>query len=171
VELRRLGRNADFTGRYTEQTVATPESLTLEGLEAVMLIADFGRPVEAKSSVNEIVCYGDKVAVPLRDAEFKIRVPVEKEIDYAVLRIGLTRTAGLRRDPVVMLNGKKLDVPLEDCAGRLEEKEYAATKLIPLNPADLRAENRVRVSFPDGDSGAVGTAVIRAAVKCEKGEP
>lgn len=170
VELRRLGRNADFTGLYTEETITMPESMTLEGLEAVMLIADFEHPIEEDSFVNEIVCYGDKVAVPLRDAEFRIKVPVEKEIDYAVLRIGLTRTAGLRRDPVVTMNGKRLEVPLEDCAERLEEKEYATTKLIPLNPADLRAENRVRVSFPDGDSGAVGTAVIRAAVKCEKGE-
>jgi len=165
VQIRRLGRNPDFTGRYTEETVATPESLTLAGLEAVLLIADLGRTVEEKYSVNEIVCYGDKVAVSLRDAEFRIHVPVEKEIDYAVLRIGLTRKAGLRREPVVMLNGRTLDVPLEDCAERLEEKEYATTKLIPLNPDDLRAENRVRISFPDGEAGAVGTAVIRAAVR------
>ena len=165
VEMRRLGRNPDFTGRYTEETVATPESLTLAGLEAVLLIADSGRPVEEKSSVNEIVCYGDRTAVPLRDAEFRIKIPVEKEIDYAVLRIGLTRKAGLRRDPVVMLNGKKLDVPIEDCADRLEEKEYATTKQIPLHPDDLRAENRVRITFSDGDAGAVGTAVIRVAVK------
>jgi hypothetical protein len=165
VELRRLGRNIDFTGRYTEQTVARPETIRLEGLEAVMLIADSGRPVGEESSVNEIVCYGDKVAVRIPDAEFRIRVPVGKAIDYAVLRIGLTRKAGLRRDPVVTLNGKKLEVPVEDCAGRLEEKEYATTKLIPLNPADLRAENRVRITFSDGDAGTVGSAVIRAAVK------
>jgi hypothetical protein len=165
VELRRLGRNADFSGRYTEEAVALPESLTLDGLEAVMLVADFGRPIEERSSVNEAVCYGDKVTAPLAEAEFKVSVPVKEKIDYAVLRIGLTRGAGLQRDPVVMLNGKTLEVPLEDCAGRLEEKEYATTKLIPVDPADLLAENRVRVSFPDGDDGAVGSAVIRAAVK------
>ena len=33
-----------------------------------------------------------------------------------------------------------------------------------LNPDDLLAENTVTVSFPEGDNGAVGTAVIRAAV-------
>jgi hypothetical protein len=168
VQIRRLGRNPDFTGRYTEETVATPESLTLAGLEAVLLIADFEHPIEENSSINEIVCYGDKVAVSLRDAEFKINVPVDKEIDYAMLRIGLTRKAGLRRDPVVTMNGKILEVPMENCAGRLEEKEYATTKLIPLNPADIKAENRVRVSFPDGDEGAVGTAVIRVAVTMDK---
>jgi len=168
VQIRRLGRNPDFTGRYTEETVATPESLTLAGLEAVMLIADFEHPIEENSSINEIVCYGDQIAVPLRDAEFRIHVPVEKEIDYAVLRIGLTRKSGLSHEPVILLNGKKLDVPLEDCAERLEEKEYATTKLIPLNPDDLHAENRVRISFPDGDEGAVGTAVIRAAVRTSR---
>lgn len=165
VEIRRLGRNADFSGRYTEETVALPDSLVVDGLEAVMLIADFDRPVQEASVVNEVVCYGNKVAVPLAEAEFTISVPVEKAIDYAVLRIGLTRSPGRQHDPVVMLNGTALEVPLEDCADRLEDKEYATTKLITLDPAELLAENTVSVSFPDGDDGAVGSVVIRAAVK------
>jgi hypothetical protein len=165
VEIRRLGRNADFTGYYAEETMARPDVLTLQGLEAVVLIADFGSPIEEESSVNEIVCYGDQTVLPLKDAEFRIEVPVDGEIDYAVLRIGLTRPPGLSHDPVVTLNGRELSVPSEDCADRLEDKEYATTKLIPLDPADLRGENIVRVTFPDGEAGAVGSAVIRAAVR------
>jgi hypothetical protein len=165
VGIRRLGRNADFSGRYTEETTALPEALDVGGLEAVMLIAGFSGPVEEEDFVNEVVCYGDRVTVPLTEAEFRISVPVEKEIDYAVLRIGLTRSPGLRRDPVVLLNGKPLEVPLEDCADRLEDKEYATTKLVALDPAELLAENTVRISFPDGGDGSVGSVVIRAAVK------
>ena len=165
VEIRRLGRNADFSGRYAAETADLPVSLTVDGLEAVMLVADFNRPVEVKSSVNEVVCYGDKTAIPLAEADFRICVPVEKEIDYAVLRIGLTRSSGQRCNPVVTLNGKELYVPLEDCADRLEEKEYATIKLIQLDPADLCAENRVQVRFLDGSAGAVGSAVIRVAIK------
>jgi hypothetical protein len=165
VEIRRLGRNADFSGRYTEVKESLPEWLTVDGLEAVMIVADFDQPVVATSSVNEVVCYGDKTAVPLAEAEFRIRVPKEEEIDYAVLRIGLTRGVGLEHNPVVKLNGKALDIPLEDCAVRLEDREYATTKLIPVDPAELLAENTVSVSFPDGSEGAVGTVVFRVAVK------
>ena len=55
-------------------------------------------------------------------------------------------------------------MPLEDCADRLDKGEYGTTKLVYLDPADLLAENTVAVSFPDGEQGAVGTAVIRVAV-------
>lgn len=164
VELRRLGTNADFSGRYAEENVTHPDTIRLDGLEAVLLVADFNQPVKEKLRVNEIVCYGDQVTVPLKDAEFEISTPVQETIDYAVLRIGLTRSTGLSHEPTVMLNRKKLEVPLETCAGRLEEKEYATTKIIPLDPATLRRTNRIKVSFPDGYTGAVGTAVIRMAV-------
>jgi len=164
VEIRRLGRNADFTAAYTEETVATPETLTLAGREAVMLVADLGRPVEEKAKVNEITCYGDKTELPMKKAEFKVKVPTEKAIDYAVLRVGLTRKTDSSKDAVILFNGKPLNVPLEDCADRLADGEYGTTKMVYLDPRDLLAENTVAVSFPDGDDGAVGTAVIRVAV-------
>ena len=165
VEVRRFGRNEDFTAYYVEEEVETPESLTLQGREAVMLVADLGRDIQQKSLVDEIVCYGDRVTVPLKEAEFKIKVPVDKELDYAILRVGLTRTSGLSHEPIITLNGKPLDVPLEDCADRLDKGEYATTKMVSLNLADLLPENTVSVHFPDGEDGSVGSAVIRAAVK------
>ncbi|VGO23488.1 beta-agarase [Pontiella sulfatireligans] len=164
VEVRRFGRNADFTAYYTEETVPVPEALELAGREAVMIVADFGGTIQEKGKVNEIACYGDKVIVPMKKAEFKIKVPVEKQIDYAVLRVGLTRKTESSKAAVITLNGKPLDVPLEDCADRLADGEYGTTKMVYLNIADLQAENTVSVSFPDGDDGVVGTAVIRAAV-------
>lgn len=164
VEVRRLGRNEDFTAYYVEETVSTPKTLAVAGREAVMIVADLGELIREKAIVNEIVCYGDKVTVPLKDAAFKIKVPMEKEIDYAVLRVGLTRETGRSHAAIITLNGKPLDVPLEDCADRLDKGEYGTTKMVYLDPADLLAENAVTVSFPDGDQGAVGTAVIRVAV-------
>lgn len=164
VVVRRLGRNEDFTTYFKTETIDTPETLVLAGRETVLLMADYGEPVAEQARVNEIVCYGDKVTVPMKDAEFRIKVPVKKQIDYAVLRVGLTRKSGMGHDVVITLNGEALDVPLEDCADRLDAGEYGTTKLVYLNPADLMAENTVTVSFADGDEGAVGTAVIRAAV-------
>ena len=164
VDIRRFGRNPDFTAFYTEETVDAPETLELKGREAVMIVADLGKTVKEKVKVNELICYGDKTMVPMKNATIKISVPVEKQIDYAVLRVGLVRKTESGKHPLITLNGKPLDVPLENCADRLSKGEYGTTKLIPLNPADLLAENTVTVSFPDGDDGKVGTAVIRAAV-------
>jgi hypothetical protein len=164
VEIRRFGRNADFTAYFTSEKIATPEQLEVAGREAVMIVADLGRPVAEKKAVNEIVCYGDKMMIPLKMATFKISVPQDKPIDYAVLRVGLTRTSDLSHAAIITLNGKALEVPLEDCADRLNAGEYGTTKLVNLNPVDLLAENTVTISFPDGEQGFVGTAVIRAAV-------
>jgi hypothetical protein len=165
VEVRRLGRNEDFTTYFKTETIETPETLELEGREAVLLIADFGEPIDERGRVNERVCYGDKVAVPVKDAIFKIKVPLEKQIDYAVLRIGMTRKTESDKEAIITLNGKLLDVALEDCVDRLAYGEYGTTKLVSLNSADLLEENTISISFPDGDEGAIGTAVIRVAVK------
>lgn len=165
VTIRRFGRNADFTAAFSEETVATPETLILAGRDSVMIVADYGQPVPQKRAVNEVVCYGDKIGQLMDDATFKIKVPRKGKIDYAQLRIGLTRSPDSSKTPIIKLNGEGLDVPLEDCAERFVDKEYAMTKLIYLNPADLKSVNTVKVSFPDGSDGAVGTAVIRVAVK------
>ena len=164
VQIRRFGRDADFTAYYTEETSPTPNELTLAGREAVMLVADLGQRVVEKAKVNEVVCYGDKVIQDLKDAEFKIKVPVDRKIDYAILRVGLVRESGKEHTPMIMLNGQALDVPLEDCADRLDRGEYGTTKLVYLDPADLLAENTVTIAFADGDNGKIGTVVIRAAV-------
>lgn len=165
VAIRRLGRNEDFSAYFKESTVATPKTLTVAGREAVLLIADFGKNIAETSTVNEITCYADKTRQVVKDATFKIKVPTNQEIDYATLRVGLTRPTDSSYEPIVTLNGKQIEVPLEDAADRFSREEYATTKLIPLNPADLLAENTVNISFPDGDAGKIGTAVIRVAVK------
>lgn len=164
IDLRRLGRAADFTSSYREQTIATPPQFVIESREAVLMIADFGQPVPERRAVDEVVCYGDKVAQPMKEARFTIKTPTDRSIQYAQLRIGLTRAPEFEQTPVVTLNGKRLNVPLEDSADRFVDREYATTKLIFLRPSDLKAVNTVSVSFADGDNGAVGTAVIRAAL-------
>ncbi len=164
VTIRRLGRNADFTQYFTEETISTPSELVLNGREAVVVIADNGKEIKEKATVNELNCYGDKTMVPVKDAQFKINVPVDQKIEYASLRVGLGRKSDLGHDVVITLNGQKLNVPMEDCADRLNEGEYGTTKMVMLNPADLKAENEVTVSFPDGQPGFVGSAVIRVAV-------
>ena len=62
-------------------------------------------------------------------------------------------------------NGKELDVPLEDCAERLTDKEYATTKIFLVNTADLTSRNRISVTFADNSEGAIGSVVLRAGLK------
>ena len=87
--------------------------------------------------------YGNKVAVPLTDGEFIVDLPKKNNFDYAQLRVGLTRNVGSNYHPIIKLNGKELDVPLEDCAQRLTDKEYATTKIFLVNTADLTSRNRI----------------------------
>ncbi|ADE53584.1 hypothetical protein [Coraliomargarita akajimensis] len=165
VDVRRFGRNKDFTTHYEEVTIETPKTLEIAGRESLVLIADYGSDIVATTEVNEVVCYGDSIAQLAKDASFKVKVPTDQAIDYAQLRIGLTRKPESSKEVIVRVNGELVDVPLEDCAERFTDKEYATTKLAYLDPAILQAENTVEVSFPDSDDGAIGTVVIRAAMK------
>jgi len=80
------------------------------------------------------------------------------------LRIGVSRPPEAGRELAVTFNGKRYEVPLEACADRLTELEYASCKIVQLDPDDVTRENIVAVSFPDGKPGAVGAVVIRSGV-------
>ncbi|MEM6884990.1 MAG: beta-agarase [Verrucomicrobiota bacterium] len=165
IQVRRFGRNADFTTSYAEETMDTPEVLQVAGRESLVIIADYGQPIQELAKVNEVNYYATETIKPVKEATFQIEIPANTELEYAQLRIGLTREPDASPEAIVTLNGKTLKVPLEDSAGRFTEKEYAMTKLIPLDVADLQEQNTVTISFPDSDEGYVGTAVIRGAVK------
>ncbi|MDF7824817.1 hypothetical protein P4B35_12400 [Pontiellaceae bacterium B12227] len=164
MEVRRLGRNEDFTMSYVEEKIVTPDVLEIAGRESAMIVADLGEGYKPKRKVNEVVCYGDKVAVPMAEAEFKIKIPTIGNIEYAQLRVAYTRSPDASRKPVITLNGKTLDVPVADAQERYADKEYATTELIYLDPDILKSSNIINISFPDGDDGSVGSVVIRAAM-------
>ncbi len=164
---RRFGRSPDFTPYYREEP-ATVGEWHLAPRETLVLRADYPRQLVPERTVDEVVCYGDRVAVQVEaggEAAFRLRVPTGPGLRWASLRIGVSRPPEAGWDLRVALNGKILDVPLEESAERLVEQEYASTKLIALDPADLQTENEVVVSFPDGGPGGVGAVVIRAGVE------
>ena len=187
--LRRLGRNADFTPYLTETKLARVDPLVLQPRETLLLKAEYDHPLSATHTVNESAYYGDQIAVAMtgKSAHFTVRIPALSApakpiktdsssnpagdrtlsnrglIRYATLRVGVCRPASAGWDVQVLLNGHALSVPLEECAERLVEKEYASCKLIPLEPGWLKATNSIEVSFPDGHAGAIGSVVIRAA--------
>jgi hypothetical protein len=169
--LRRLRRNTDFTPSLIEEDQDATDALLLDGREAVVLKMQYDREIPMRQTVNEIICYGDRVTQSVASESIsQIKVPEGNSIAYAMLRIGLQRQAPADHRVQVSLNGHPLDVPLEDCADRLDDgdRDYATCKLIPVDPSLVRRggrnENRVGVSFPDGGDGRVGSVVLRVAM-------
>lgn len=169
VVIRRYGRKADLTPYLTEETLESLDRLVLAPLETVMLIAE-PSSVRASKVVNEKPFYGDKIRVALaggKPGSFRVSLPAAANLAYATLRISVTRAPEADPNLEVLVNGKKVLVPLEDAADRLTAagKEYASTKIIPLDVSLLKENNRVLVRFPDNDPGTIGSVVIRAGVK------
>lgn len=165
IELRRIGHNNDFSGFYKEEQLLLPKILKLEPLEAISIHLKYEDSITEKRRVDEKIYYGDKVTVPLKENEFFINVPDYQKIDYAQVRVGLTRDLGMSYEPTVKINGKEIDIPMEDCWERLEEKEYATTKIFLVNPKYISKKNRILVSFNDNNKGAIGSVVLRAGIK------
>ncbi|MEN8862245.1 MAG: beta-agarase [Lentimonas sp.] len=166
VEIRRFGRNDDYTAYYEESQSVLEPKMEIAGRETVVIVADYGPTIEEKTVLNERSFYGDKTRTKLSEnANYTIEVPAGLSAVYGVLRVGMTRPSGLSHDPQITLNGKVLEVPLEDAADRFDVGEYGTTKMIVIPPVDLKTVNVVKVRFPDGDAGAVGSAVLRIAVR------
>lgn len=164
IEIRRYGRNPDFTPSLTESKVDAVDSIELAGREAVLITATYAKPFSPTRAIEESVHYGDAIAIKpdgRTPSRFEIEIPDHENAAYATLRIGVTRPADADPDIDVTINGVAVDVPLEDAAPRLVAEEYASTKIIPIDPALLRQNNTVLVGFPDEQGGAIGSAVIR----------
>lgn len=169
LSVRRLGRNDDFTGYFNEKKIRNTKKIEIAGREAVLLIADYGKSIKNKKTVNEVPCYGDRVDVAVKEAEtFNVKVSDAGRLDYAFLRIGISRPAGTDKGIKVWLNGKSIDMPLESCVDRLEDtkkRDYASCKIVSIPVNLVKKENKVKVAFVDDKPGSVGSVVIRAAVK------
>ena len=107
--------------------------------------------------------YGDTTRVQVEDdSQVLVQVTDLDQIEYAELRVGISRAGGLNRKVIINFNGVELNVPYEDSAIRLDNGEdYATCKIIRLPADQILAENRVNVSFPDGKGGAIGSVVLR----------
>lgn len=73
----------------------------------------------------------------------------------------MSREATKGTDVKIALNGIEQYVATEESAERITQDFYATTKIIHLNPAQVRQQNVVTVTFPDGKGGGVGSAVMR----------
>jgi len=167
MSTRRMGQNSDFTPYLREEPLASARNIEIGGHEAILLTAEHGKNIRSAKTVDEIPCYGDKVNVAMDgQAMFNIAVQDASNVEYATLRIGVSRPAGSGKQINIKFNGIHLDVPLETCHNRLDDgkRDYATCKMIKVNPDMVRIKNKVTVSFADGKAGSIGSVVLRTAI-------
>jgi len=170
---RRYGRNADFTPYLREEDGGGAGPLTLAPLETVLVTLTYPEPIAASGAVEETAHYGDQIRVELKGdavARFRVETPDASDAAYATLRVALTRPPGADPGLTVVLNGQRLDAPVEDAAPLLTSPEggkgeFATTRIVPIDPALLKDVNAVEVQFPGDEGGAIGAVVIRCAQK------
>ncbi len=166
--IRRFGRKEDYTPYLTEEPLEWRGTLALNARETVVIKAQAHCSLTPQRAVDERPCYGDRIATAVTgETSFTVKVPGPQKLQYATLRIGISRPPDAGHDVAVSLNGRALTVPLEQCAERLVEDEYATCKLMELPLDAVQETNTMRVSFPDGGKGAVGAVVIRAGYTIE----
>ena len=124
ITLRRLGRREDFTPYLVEEEAATFDDIAIDGRAAVLVRAEYREPLAERATVDEIPCYGDRIATPVNgEATFLVTVPDVERLDHAVLRAGVSRPMGSDYRTEVRLNGTVLETTVEGCAPRIETEK------------------------------------------------
>lgn len=168
--IRRLGRNRDLTPYFTEKASRPIKTLTLAPDESVAVFVKYAKPIAEQNHINEVICYGNKVATELHGSApetYIVPIPDFGKTQYGIVRVSVSRPNGTDRKIAVTLNGKKLDMPMEDCVDRIDAtnnfaSQYGSLKYIKVAKSLLKPENTIKVSFPDGKGGGIGSVIIRA---------
>ena len=165
--IRRLGRADDFRPYLTDESFEELSELRLNGREAALVTVEYDKPLEEKRQINEQTYYARNIIKEAKgksSVKFNVNVDNLKNIEYVMLRVGLRRPPGTDHKASVRLNGENINMPIEDCAARLEsETDFATTRIAYVNPKKLRSKNSITVRFPDGKGGTVGSVVLRVA--------
>jgi hypothetical protein len=165
--VRRLGRNRDFTPYLVEDRVDSVPDLTVQGRETLVITAEYEDVIPEDRRVNETPHYGDRIIAEANGEEkviFTVGGGDGSNLEYADLRIGFRRPAATDHRIHVLFNGEAVDLPVEDCAARLEtEDDFASMRTVRLAADLIRPVNTVTLSFPDGKGGTVGSVVLRTA--------
>lgn len=165
IQIRRVGRNEDFTPYLTEESALSLDGLQLKGRESMLITISYQDDIQETQQTNEEPFYGTEVTKQFSGTStFTVNIPDLNNAKYAYLRVGIGRPAGTDRKVEISLNGTALQVPDEDCATYLEnESEFATTKIIRVDKSLLKTSNSISVTFPDGKMGGVGAVVLRVA--------
>ncbi|GAF02722.1 T9SS type A sorting domain-containing protein [Saccharicrinis fermentans] len=165
ISIRRLRRKEDFRPEMIEETVASLSALKIGGQESVAVFVNYSSEVPEEEEIPVKLYYSSASDIGVQfsgSRNFSIRTLDYKYIKEAELRIGISRKAANSKEVKIYFNGTELLAPVEDCADRLTGDFYATTKIVKVPGSLLKTNNTIQVNFPDGKSGGVGAAVLRA---------
>ncbi|MDW7693186.1 T9SS type A sorting domain-containing protein [Flammeovirgaceae bacterium SG7u.111] len=165
IKIRRLGRGEDFRPNLAEGEISTLQNINIGAQESIVVFVTYDADIEEETEVNEIPYYSSETGVKFNGSKsFTVQVPEYQKAKYAILRVGVSRDKANGKEIEISLNGTKLASPVEDCAERITNDDYATTRIIKVDGKLLKELNTVEVKFPDGKSGGVGAVVIRAGI-------
>ncbi|MEO0796704.1 MAG: beta-agarase [Verrucomicrobiota bacterium] len=168
-ELQRFGRNRDFTPYLVDERIDNAQSITLAGYETVVLMATYPGPIRERMVINEVPYYADETVVAIAEGEtetFSIELPDPYDALYATLRIGFRKDPSASREIDATFNGKTISLPIETNVERYDRgSDFATTRMAHIDADLLKENNKVRISFPDDESGTIGSVVLRVVRK------
>lgn len=171
--LRRLGRADDFRPVLTEESLTSLNGITIGAQESLVLFASYQGPIASSETIDEVVYYSAATGTQFNGSKtFQVSVQDHKKAKYGILRVGISRKASHSKEIQIKLNGRLLDVAIEDCADRITKADgdYATTKIIKVEGHLLKEENTIEVSFPDGKSGGIGAVAMRVGLMDQERE-
>lgn len=142
------------------------DSFHIGGDEATILTLNLNGKPEATRRVDERFYYGDRTVVPISGGTeiFEVGLP-EPGVEYAHLRIGISRRNELSVVPGVMLNDHKLDVVLEPSYDKQitnAQKESAwGIRDIEVPVELLKENNEIMINFEE-PGGVISSVVLMA---------
>lgn len=150
-------------------TLSDLHSFPIKGDESIILSIELSKSPQIDGKISENFHYGDRTVVPITASteKFTVRAP-KGEIEYARLRIGISRRNHLSVVPAVTLNGQKVDVLLEPSYDKQisnAQKESAwGIRDISVPVELLKEENQVEVTFDDA-GGVISSVIIMSGRK------
>lgn len=165
IKIRRLFRKQDFRPEMSEEITDKLYGISIGAQESIVIFVDYENNIEQQKRIEVTPYYSAQVSSAFTGTRnFIVNTPNHEQIESAVLRVGIGRIASAGKEVNIKLNGVTLNIPVEDCAGRLtSSSDYATLRSVKFDPAILKETNTVEISFPDGQTGGVGAVVIRAA--------
>ena len=142
---------------FRTDPVADLKAVPLAFDETSVLILDLDSDPGFRGTLERKIAYGDRILLPTGSGQ-TVTLRLEKgdlNPEKCVLRIGLWRMDGFRRNASATVNGKTFSLPLAQTAGK--GSFFAPVELV-LPKGILRKENTVALSIPDRDGLIVSTA-------------
>ncbi|MFI3277836.1 MAG: hypothetical protein SNH13_01205 [Rikenellaceae bacterium] len=167
--IRRLSSKNDIPSLTEEKFSPSTDKLSISNGETIVITLRYTKDIKPTSHLSSKRFYASsylKPIVPAKELPFEVKID-KGEIARATLKVAIACPIAQAINPKLMVNGKEYAFPRDwkgyDQTSRTKEG-FFGTIDIKLNPADLKTENTVSLTFAEG-RGTVSTAAIEVEYK------